>query len=1129
MTKNIRFLLTLLTFAWAATLRAYYYNNVRVNDTPVRCMAQTDNGLLWLGTGNGLYCYDGYRAIPKRGSSDEMRATIYCMMANGSRIYVGTTNGFYIYDTATGAYSEPQLLGQEVRALEKSGQKILLGCHDGLKEYDPASRTIKTINNELRDIYSITCVEGTIYLGTLKGLFAYSDGKPTHITLNERETSSVFVLLADRLRQCLWAGAGEMLYKYDMANGRVTKMTSLEDVSVKAMSLSDDHTLYVATDNGLYTYADKLLSHDKHDSQNPHSIADNVVWSTLIDGLGNIVLGTDIGVSVIPAKYYYEYMPIGRLTGEKEGNKLSEILVDSKGRKWLGGSNGLILSEKGNSRWYRQADKRNPISHNRIREVYEDLTGNIWIATDNGINLYDEPTGRMRTIIITDKNNEVNARWAYDIIDDGFGRLWVAAFDGGIFIVSKKKLTGCGEFVVADNIISFNRGSKKNVWVRQLAKDENGHVWARTAERLERIDIASLKVTTVSKTPPGRMAADRHGNIWTANTNELLCYAASGSVRSFPYSVKNEDVEAVALCDINGNMWVVTSDECIILSDAENHRYSRLRIPIVNAYGAFYSPSGRRFFIGGQDGMVAINPSGIDSRIKRKELLLSAFRINGELRHVNGREITLQHNENNIDLCFSDLPYSGDVSLSYAYMLKGIDNRWHLMRSIEEPLVYRALPHGRYTLTIRSIESNLENGKEVFHADIEILPPWYLSWWAKTLYVMLFVVTGVWLARFWIMRKQLAKEKREKQLFLEQSRARMDFYNNVSRNLRHSLHKIMSLSAENNGKATADCNRTISAVRSQTTQMNTLIRQAFDMGNIAEERQHLEQSRVNAVRFCKETMEGIRLQADEKGINFIFQSDKEEIMIETEVLKFDVIISILLQNIINNTRPESTITVALKHDEELRKVMFSFNCNTLDLPENVKPHLFQYYVQPKDLPVEVISMVSELAQAKTYIDELGGKLAVETATEGGTDFVMTFNTMAVEVKHTLDTSVGNVEKPSAEMNERDEKLLREITIAIERNLIDSDFNVARLQETMGLGQKLLYRKIKQLSGVSPVEYIRNIRMEKAGLLLREGKFSISEVMYMVGFTKSGYFSKCFQNAYGMTPSAYIKHTNQSKQ
>jgi AraC-like DNA-binding protein len=56
--------------------------------------------------------------------------------------------------------------------------------------------------------------------------------------------------------------------------------------------------------------------------------------------------------------------------------------------------------------------------------------------------------------------------------------------------------------------------------------------------------------------------------------------------------------------------------------------------------------------------------------------------------------------------------------------------------------------------------------------------------------------------------------------------------------------------------------------------------------------------------------------------------------------------------------------------------------------------------------------------------------------------------------------------------------------------------------------------------MTPVELIRNLRMKKAASLLKEGKFSVSEVMYMVGFSNSGYFSKCFQKAFGVTPKEY---------
>ena len=68
----------------------------------------------------------------------------------------------------------------------------------------------------------------------------------------------------------------------------------------------------------------------------------------------------------------------------------------------------------------------------------------------------------------------------------------------------------------------------------------------------------------------------------------------------------------------------------------------------------------------------------------------------------------------------------------------------------------------------------------------------------------------------------------------------------------------------------------------------------------------------------------------------------------------------------------------------------------------------------------------------------------------------------------------------------------------------------------------VYRKVKQLTGLSPVEYIKNIRMKKAAMLLEQKKFSVAEVMYMVGFSSSSYFSKCFQNEFGVTPKQFIE-------
>jgi DNA-binding response OmpR family regulator len=101
-----------------------------------------------------------------------------------------------------------------------------------------------------------------------------------------------------------------------------------------------------------------------------------------------------------------------------------------------------------------------------------------------------------------------------------------------------------------------------------------------------------------------------------------------------------------------------------------------------------------------------------------------------------------------------------------------------------------------------------------------------------------------------------------------------------------------------------------------------------------------------------------------------------------------------------------------------------------------------------------------------------------------------------------------------------EKLLANVTRVIEENLADPDFNVNTLSEKVGISQKQIYRKIKELTGMTTIEYIKSIKMKKAALLLTGRKFTVSEVMYMVGFSNHSYFAKCFVAQFGIHPHQY---------
>lgn len=104
----------------------------------------------------------------------------------------------------------------------------------------------------------------------------------------------------------------------------------------------------------------------------------------------------------------------------------------------------------------------------------------------------------------------------------------------------------------------------------------------------------------------------------------------------------------------------------------------------------------------------------------------------------------------------------------------------------------------------------------------------------------------------------------------------------------------------------------------------------------------------------------------------------------------------------------------------------------------------------------------------------------------------------------------------------DEKFLKEITDLIEQYLDDADLNVKKLADLSGYNSKVIYRKLKILVNTTAVDYIKSIRLKKAAILLAQHKFTVSEVMYMVGFSNHSYFAKCFSEKYGKTPKNYME-------
>jgi len=100
----------------------------------------------------------------------------------------------------------------------------------------------------------------------------------------------------------------------------------------------------------------------------------------------------------------------------------------------------------------------------------------------------------------------------------------------------------------------------------------------------------------------------------------------------------------------------------------------------------------------------------------------------------------------------------------------------------------------------------------------------------------------------------------------------------------------------------------------------------------------------------------------------------------------------------------------------------------------------------------------------------------------------------------------------------DAVFLNKVRLAVEANLEDENFSVVELGAQVGMSRSQLHRKLSALTGYSPNEVIRNMRLERAKQLLEKKAGNASEVAYMTGFSSPAYFAKCFKDYFGVTPS-----------
>ena len=573
------------------------------------------------------------------------------------------------------------------------------------------------------------------------------------------------------------------------------------------------------------------------------------------------------GIIVKKAQGNAEVLDVSNTPWMKE-NFVNTIFESRKHILWIGQHSGLSMVQpdgRGFPVTLRQGNR--DISNCDIRGISEDRQGNIWLATDNeGIICVVKPDGRHARMTVRQYSPQLG-NFAVDdatnCLQDRAGRLWAISNSGGLFLYN-----------AADN--------------RFEAKNRDYHF---TGDRILAI------------------AQDHKGDLWLTSDRGLirLCLDKSSKPTDVNYYTREDGLGDLLF--------------------SENS---------ITAYG-------QEIYLGSRHGFIAFDPYAMAKKqTKNYRLIITDIIINDEpWRQMTDstlrqriteespsftRRVTLPTSVKKISFDFALLSYGNARKNIYSYMLQGYDDDWKYCAGGSHSATYQNLPSGTYHLRVRAAGSNGQWQEMDYRVTVRVLPPWYASWWAYLIYIVLLFAATFATIRWY--REHLRT----------QNRLRMGV---VLTNITHELLTPLTV-----------IYATIYKLRSQAPQYedeyqvidNNIQRTKRLLTQILEVRKsqagqlRLKVSRGDLAAFVSNVVEEIRPMAEQKHISLETSLPEKEKAAWFDSDKLDKILYNLLSNAIKYNRNDGHILLSLDIKEP--EAVISVKDNGIGMDKKQLNHLY---------------------------------------------------------------------------------------------------------------------------------------------------------------------------------------------
>ena len=697
---------------------------------------QDSIGYLWIGTGDGLFLYDGNTLNPVPltfiGGDNFITSITF---DNKGIPYIGLNNGAVISRNGQEFFliKETYNFKSTISQISYLNNDLYVAVQNkGIYRINKQYQIYDSIIIPNVQTYCFVKVKSQIFIGTSDGLYTYSNNQL--IFLEQLVQSKIECLFYNQYSKTLFVGTEEEgMLEVSLKNNQFKIIKSYSINNIKDIVCDNDGNIWIATmGDGVYFYRRNQLNNSfslEFQFNNQNGLPNNQIKKLFIDKENNLWIGSYGGGLF----QYYEsaFNILFSKIDEKDASYTSLFTLNEF--LFFGTSEGKIYKININNAQILSSINIPEIKNQKITALYVDNYYVLWIGTeDQGIYLYDIIKNKsIKHIIFPDKlQNNISTI-------DGYGNYRCVGTKNGLIIINTEKQPYELETYTTIQGLPHN-------YINHILCDLKGNAWIATPTNFitkynfdtkkittEKINIADiLKITSICMDFKNQLWVATYGNgVFKYDTIITNYTTSSGLFSDYSYSIISDETGTIwighrqGISSIKGNTIRTFSKNIGLYSDCNPNAIT------IDKYGSVW--------FGTTKGLLRYNyKKSIINKVP-PTVLVTSIKIN-DIEQVVSSNIELEAGRYKIQISYTGISLRESEGVTFQYILEGYDAGWSEITN-NRTVLYPRLEEGTYTFKVIAYNYDKVPSVKPYIIKIKILPPIYKRWWFILISVLLVI------------------------------------------------------------------------------------------------------------------------------------------------------------------------------------------------------------------------------------------------------------------------------------------------------------------------------------------------------------------------------------------------------